>query len=182
MTKSGLPNNRMVCRYCGLETAVFTNHAATHECVEALQREVNRLREHLLRRRPSDTAVSQPTSDRDNAGAMSPDTTVNVPNARDAVESSEPMTAVTAAGAIDVAADPDQSSLKRASRLACRQAEMTMITRMLQQTRGNRRQAAINLGISYKALLYKAKEHGLSKIERFDTRPTRTTSFSQQAG
>jgi DNA-binding NtrC family response regulator len=35
-----------------------------------------------------------------------------------------------------------------------------MIVRMLRQTHGNRKQAAINLGVSYKALLYKAKEHG----------------------
>jgi DNA-binding NtrC family response regulator len=60
---------------------------------------------------------------------------------------------------IEVARECDQSSLKRVARIARRDAEGMMIMRMLQQTRGNRRQAAINLGISYKAFQYKAKEH-----------------------
>jgi transcriptional regulator with GAF, ATPase, and Fis domain len=54
----------------------------------------------------------------------------------------------------------DEGALKRASRLAAQEAEGSMIVRMLRQTKGNRKQAAINLGVSYKALLYKAKEHG----------------------
>jgi hypothetical protein len=35
-----------------------------------------------------------------------------------------------------------------------------MIVRMLQQTGGDRKQAALNLGICYKSLLCKAKESG----------------------
>ena len=54
----------------------------------------------------------------------------------------------------------DEGALKHASRLAAQEAEGSMIVRMLRQTHGNRKQAAINLGVSYKALLYKAKEHG----------------------
>ena len=62
---------------------------------------------------------------------------------------------------MDVAADADLCSIKRVSRLARGRAEGEIIARMLEQTGGNRKQAAINLGISYKALLYKAKVHGL---------------------
>jgi two-component system response regulator AtoC len=57
--------------------------------------------------------------------------------------------------------EADRYSLKKASRLAARRAEAALIAEMLQQTRGNRKQAAMKLRISYKALLYKAKEHGL---------------------
>jgi len=52
-------------------------------------------------------------------------------------------------------------SLKDVSRLAARTVERTVIARMLQQTRWNRKETAANLGISYKALLYKMKEAGL---------------------
>ena len=52
-------------------------------------------------------------------------------------------------------------SLKDVSRLAARTIERTVIARMLQQTRWNRKETAANLGISYKALLYKMKEAGL---------------------
>ena len=38
-----------------------------------------------------------------------------------------------------------------------------MIERVLQQTRWNRKEAAARLQISYKALLYKMKENGLSE-------------------
>jgi DNA-binding NtrC family response regulator len=41
--------------------------------------------------------------------------------------------------------------------------ERELIVKMLQQTRWNRKETAENLGISYKALLYKIKEHGLEK-------------------
>jgi two-component system, NtrC family, response regulator AtoC len=58
----------------------------------------------------------------------------------------------------DAAVGAEQRSLKHVSRRAARQAEASLIVRMLQQTRGDRRQAAINLGICYKALLYKIKE------------------------
>src|SRR5580692_6362884 len=72
--KSGPPDSRTVCRYCGLDSAV--SHGSTRECIEALQREGNRLRAQLLRGRLGGTAVSQPqpqpTSDGFNASAMPP--------------------------------------------------------------------------------------------------------------
>jgi two-component system response regulator AtoC len=74
------------------------------------------------------------------------------------VEGSQPVP--DAMGAPPSTIHEDERSLKRASQLAAREAEGAMIVRMLQQTQGNRKQAAINLGLSYKALLYKAKEHG----------------------
>ena len=54
-------------------------------------------------------------------------------------------------------------SLKDISRTAAREAEREMILGMLTRTRWNRKEAAENLGISYKALLYKIKENGLDK-------------------
>jgi DNA-binding NtrC family response regulator len=54
-------------------------------------------------------------------------------------------------------------SLKDISRSAAREAERELILRMLTKTRWNRKEAAENLGISYKALLYKIKENGLDK-------------------
>ena len=46
-------------------------------------------------------------------------------------------------------------------RNAARAAEREMMLRMLNRTRWNRKEAASILGISYKALLYKIKEHRL---------------------
>ncbi|MBA2304137.1 MAG: sigma-54-dependent Fis family transcriptional regulator [Acidobacteria bacterium] len=54
-------------------------------------------------------------------------------------------------------------SLKDIARQAARMAERELISRTLQQTRWNRREAASILGISYKALLYKIKEAELDK-------------------
>jgi DNA-binding NtrC family response regulator len=54
-------------------------------------------------------------------------------------------------------------SLKDIARAAAREAERELILRMLTRTRWNRKEAAENLGISYKALLYKIKENGLDK-------------------
>ena len=54
-------------------------------------------------------------------------------------------------------------SLKDISRTAAREAERELILSMLTRTRWNRKEAAENLGISYKALLYKIKENGLDK-------------------
>jgi transcriptional regulator with PAS, ATPase and Fis domain len=54
-------------------------------------------------------------------------------------------------------------SLKDISRQAARLAERELISRTLQQTRWNRREAASILGISYKALLYKIKDADLDK-------------------
>jgi two-component system response regulator AtoC len=71
-----------------------------------------------------------------------------------------------AAGMVAMPAAPIESrqySLKDVSRHAAREAERELILRMLQHTRWNRKEAAENLGISYKALLYKIKENGLDK-------------------
>jgi two-component system response regulator AtoC len=54
-------------------------------------------------------------------------------------------------------------SLKDIARTAAREAERELISRTLQQTRWNRREAAEILGISYKALLYKIKEAELDR-------------------
>jgi two-component system response regulator AtoC len=54
-------------------------------------------------------------------------------------------------------------SLKDIAKHAAREAERELISRTLQQTRWNRREAAEILGISYKALLYKIKEAELDK-------------------
>ena len=55
----------------------------------------------------------------------------------------------------------DVRSLKLVGRNAARAAEREMMLRMLHRTRWNRKEAAEILGISYKAMLYKIKEHGL---------------------
>jgi transcriptional regulator with GAF, ATPase, and Fis domain len=60
---------------------------------------------------------------------------------------------------------PANYSLKDVSRSAARGAERDLISRMLQRTRWNRKEAADILGISYKALLYKIKENGLDKAQ-----------------
>jgi two-component system response regulator AtoC len=51
-------------------------------------------------------------------------------------------------------------SLKAASRAASREAEKELILEALARTRWNRRRAAEELQISYKALLYKLKQIG----------------------
>jgi transcriptional regulator with GAF, ATPase, and Fis domain len=65
--------------------------------------------------------------------------------------------------AAQAAGDEGSCSLKDISRIAARKAERELISRMLQQTRWNRKETAGILGISYKALLYKIKENGLDK-------------------
>ena len=57
----------------------------------------------------------------------------------------------------------DGIDLKRISRRAAQLAEKRVIERVLHQTRWNRKEAAERLQISYKALLYKMKENGLSE-------------------
>jgi two-component system response regulator AtoC len=56
-----------------------------------------------------------------------------------------------------------QVSLKQAARAASRVAEKELILRVLTRTRWNRRRAAEELQISYKALLYKMKQTGCSE-------------------
>jgi two-component system response regulator AtoC len=53
--------------------------------------------------------------------------------------------------------------LKAISRRAAQLAEKGVIEKVLEQTRWNRKEAAARLQISYKALLYKMKENGLSE-------------------
>jgi two-component system response regulator AtoC len=57
----------------------------------------------------------------------------------------------------------DGIDLKAISRRAAQVAEKRVIERVLGQTRWNRKEAALRLQISYKALLYKMKENGLSE-------------------
>jgi two-component system, NtrC family, response regulator AtoC len=56
-------------------------------------------------------------------------------------------------------------SLKQVARAASREAEKEVILRVLTRTRWNRRRAAQELQISYKALLYKLKQMGCSEFE-----------------
>jgi two-component system response regulator AtoC len=57
----------------------------------------------------------------------------------------------------------EKVSLKDASRAASREAERTLILNVLNRTRWNRRRAAQELQISYKALLYKLKQIGVEE-------------------
>ena len=59
----------------------------------------------------------------------------------------------------------DGLSLKLAARAASRQAERELILKVLAQTRWNRKAAARQLQISYKALLYKLKQIGVDPAE-----------------
>jgi two-component system response regulator AtoC len=54
----------------------------------------------------------------------------------------------------------ERISLKQAARAASREAEKVLILKVLTRTRWNRRRAAEELQISYKALLYKLKQIG----------------------
>jgi two-component system response regulator AtoC len=63
----------------------------------------------------------------------------------------------------DLGISGSRVSLKQASRAASREAEKEIILRALSRTRWNRRRAAQDLQISYKALLYKLKQMGCSK-------------------
>lgn len=65
------------------------------------------------------------------------------------------------AGREDTAAS-DPQSLKMVSRLAASAAERELISDTLDLTRWNRRKASKILGVSYKTLLTKMKELGLS--------------------
>jgi len=57
----------------------------------------------------------------------------------------------------------EEMDLKAISKRAAQIAEKRVIERVLAQTRWNRKEAAERLQISYKALLYKMKENGLSE-------------------
>jgi DNA-binding NtrC family response regulator len=64
-------------------------------------------------------------------------------------------------GGAAAASNGDSLSLKDAARAASRQAERELILKVLGRTRWNRKRAAQELQISYKALLYKLKQIGL---------------------
>ncbi len=59
----------------------------------------------------------------------------------------------------------ERVSLKQAARAASREAEKELILSVLTRTRWNRRRAAQELQISYKALLYKLKQIGCGEYE-----------------
>jgi two-component system, NtrC family, response regulator AtoC len=63
----------------------------------------------------------------------------------------------------DTSGNGSRVSLKQAARAASREAEKEIIMRALTRTRWNRRRAAAELQISYKALLYKMKQMGCSE-------------------
>jgi two-component system response regulator AtoC len=60
----------------------------------------------------------------------------------------------------DAAGNGGRVSLRQAARAASREAEKELILQVLTRTRWNRRRAAQELQISYKALLYKLKQIG----------------------
>ena len=61
-------------------------------------------------------------------------------------------------------ADLDHCSLKEIGKRASQMAEKRIIKKVLHQTRWNRKETAEILQISYKALLYKMKENGLTEM------------------
>src|SRR5262245_33373180 len=61
------------------------------------------------------------------------------------------------------AGQPQRFSLKKVGKLAAQEAEKQLILDTLLQTRWNRKKAADLLDISYKALLYKIKQSGISR-------------------
>lgn len=64
----------------------------------------------------------------------------------------------------EVAADDSANfSLKQAARVASRQAERELILKALEKTHWNRKRAARDLHVSYKALLYKLKQMGFEE-------------------
>ena len=64
----------------------------------------------------------------------------------------------------DARSNGEKTSLKEASRAASREAERELILKVLTRTRWNRRRAAQELQISYKALLYKLKQIGYGEF------------------
>jgi two-component system response regulator AtoC len=62
-------------------------------------------------------------------------------------------------------------SLRKIGRRAAREAERRVILRVLKSVRGNRKQAARTLNISYRALLYKLKEVGIPPKRVLEAKP-----------
>ena len=69
--------------------------------------------------------------------------------------------ALRSAGKTDKSGDGAQVPLKETARAASRAAEREVIQKVLSRSGGNRKAAAQQLQISYKALLYKLKQFGL---------------------
>jgi len=67
-----------------------------------------------------------------------------------------------AQGDLGVRKGDSQGGLKSLARSAKDEAEAQAITRALEQTNWNRKQAAALLQISYKALLYKIRQYGIA--------------------
>jgi DNA-binding NtrC family response regulator len=63
------------------------------------------------------------------------------------------------------ASEHEKLSLKQTARMASRQAEKELILKVLGKTHWNRKRAAQQLQISYKALLYKLRQMGLDESE-----------------
>src|SRR5271167_1040167 len=66
---------------------------------------------------------------------------------------------------VDRGSNGEKISLKDAARAASREAEKEIMLQVLTRTRWNRRRAAQELQISYKALLYKLKQIGYEEYE-----------------
>jgi len=73
------------------------------------------------------------------------------------------MVSTNAAGDGNTNGQNQRFSLKKVGKLAAQEAEKQLILDTLLQTRWNRKKAADLLDISYKALLYKIKQSGISK-------------------
>jgi hypothetical protein len=70
MTTRESSNERFVCRYCGLASAV--SHARACECVTALLSERNRLREYLRGDGSADKSGANPTGAGANGRSAAP--------------------------------------------------------------------------------------------------------------
>ena len=63
VAKASSSNNPRICRFCALETTV--PHANTRECIDALEREKNRLTQYLPHCQLTDNAATRSTTDGD---------------------------------------------------------------------------------------------------------------------
>jgi len=130
-----------------------------------VQRNTVDRRAAAFERRQSSREVEMPA--RISQGPMVPHAMVPLPPlppAQPAVTpaAAAPVTPTAPAGTPSVSpAASEQASLKLVGRNAARAAERDLMLKMLNRTRWNRKEAAEILGISYKALLYKIKEHRL---------------------
>ncbi len=76
--------------------------------------------------------------------------------------------------------DDEGKDLKQLVRELKRDAEAQVIAKAIQQANGNRREAAALLNISYKALVYKARQYGLELPKR-GSRPDSDTEKKSEA-